>query len=321
LLAAIRRAYEGTLPPGRYPQIVLFIEIEPELVDINIHPMKLEVRLRRPEDVFRAVLRAVKGAIGSQVSENATMPSFEKKTGERGISAGHFQMRPAESEPTKLDLHQEKNPKQFISEKELFSIPQSPTISFDEIEKSSPSFWQAHRAYIFAETKGGLLIIDQHAAHERVLFDEIKKKLLIERGPGQRLLFPMGIRLTATQQTTLEENKEHLEKLGFEFGPSVPGHALVEAVPTEISSFGSGSALIELLDDLSEGGSGGGNLDEFAAMAACHIAIKAGDTLSQNEMSYLFDRLFSTEKPYTCPHGRPTIFKMEISELEKKFLR
>ncbi len=320
LNAAVRRAYETTLPSGRYPQVMLYLEIDPELVDVNVHPMKLEVRFRRSDDIFKAVVRAIRSAISPGVAPT------EIRSPVATASRESLKMKPPEYERTEAlfepqaDFHIERPIP--ITEREIYATPHFvESARIDDTERVAPTFWQVHQTYIIAETKNGILVIDQHAAHERVLFDEIRRRVASKPGGGQRLLFPIAIRLTGQQETILSENRKSLENLGFEFGPIVPGHVMVEAVPQEITHFGKGEMLLEILDDLSEGGSGSSALDDFAAMAACHMAIKAGDNLSQEEMAQLFDRLFATEKPYTCPHGRPTLIRIELVELDKKFAR
>lgn len=314
LLGAVKKAYEGTLPPGRYPQVVLFIEMSPELIDVNVHPMKLEVRFRRGDDIFGSIVRAVRNALGADVSKTFDFPQKTRAP---------FSFRKEDILPApKLDFARTSDTRDWDTISSVFT--QKPLTALtveDTVEKVSATFWQAHKTYIITETKGGLIIVDQHAAHERILFEEIKNRLARGHSLGQRLLFPLGLRLDGKQESALHENKKSLEKLGFAFGPSVPGHVLIEAVPQELSNFGEGEAFLEILNELFEGGGTRNTIDSFAAMAACHMAIKAGDPLNQEEMAFLFDRLFATSSPYTCPHGRPTIFKMSINELEKKFER
>ncbi len=321
LMAAIRRAYEGTLPPGRYPQAVLYLEVDPELVDVNVHPMKLEVRFRRSNEIFKTVVRGLKNAFG---------PVEIPKSRPVATNTGDFRMRRSEPSPSHFEFEDRKSAdfrtvgqqQMPISEREIFATPSFPPLETgDSIEEVVPVFWQIHGTYIFAETKGGFIIIDQHAAHERILFDELKSRIDKGAFAGQRLLFPIAVKITGLQEAVFHEKREMLERLGFEFGPDAPGHILVEAVPQELRRFSKGEALSELLDDIAEGGSVSSAVNDFAAMAACRMAIKAGDILSQEEMGYLFDRLFATESPYTCPHGRPTIIRFKLDELEKRFDR
>jgi len=324
LFAAVKRAYEGTLPSGRYPQAIIYLEVDPELVDVNVHPMKLEVRFRRSDEVFRAIVHGIRGALATDQVPADLEPTPRKSESES------FAFRNDSADQNTIDFDSARRPgyarkseisQQTISEREIYSTPTFSEFHSDSIEIIIPTFWQIHDSYIIAETKGGLLVIDQHAAHERILYEEIRNR--IERGKisGQRLLFPIATRLTALQESTFRDNRSLLEKLGFEFGPMAPGHLLVEAVPQEMKDFGKGYALVEILDDLEEGKSAMTALDEFSALAACRMAIKAGDPLSPEEMGFLFDRLFATESPYTCPHGRPTIIKIGLDELEKRFKR
>ena len=310
LSAAVRRAYEGTLPAGQHPQVMLYLEVDPELVDVNVHPMKLEVRFRRTDEIFKTVMRAIRSAIGANKAQGF-------------FSDGHrlpdIQIPERASASPSFDFHKSNR---TITENEIFATPTFyGQKAEDKKGQDLPGFWQVHGMYIVAETKGGILIIDQHAAHERVLYDKIIRRLKEEPGAAQRLLFPITIKLNGMQETALQQHREELEHLGFEFGPPAPGHVMVEAVPQEISHFGEGKPLVEMLDDLAEGGGERDAVDRFAATAACHMAIKAGDKMTPDEMAYLFDRLFVTKSPYTCPHGRPTIIKISLDELEKRFDR
>ncbi len=323
MLAAVKRAYEGTLPSGRYPQVVLFLEIDPELVDVNVHPMKLEVRLRRSSDVFRTVVRSIQVSMGGNEASERFVPKA------KNYDRSNFEFRDSASSQGHLDFEPRgvsfsKSPAsggtERISERDIYSTPTFPSPQ-DTVERDMPTFWQIHDSYILAETKGGIIIIDQHAAHERILYEEIGARIKRNRIAGQRLLFPIAIKLTPLQESIFADNRPLLEPLGFEFGPQAPGHILVEAIPEEIKNFRKGDILIELIDDLGEGKSEMTAMEEFSKMASCRMAIKAGDPLSIEEMSYLFDRLFATEKPYTCPHGRPTIIKLTLDELEKRFER
>jgi len=315
LSAAVHRGYEGTLPAGKFPQVILYLEVDPELVDVNVHPMKLEVRFRRTDAIFKAVARAIRIAVGPERDRGAFNTSSIDT--DRAGSKMSFP-KPREEN---VDFGSSP-PRRTIAEDEIYDTPtfyDAP--KSDMIERVMPTFRQIHASYIIVETKGGMLIIDQHAAHERTLYDDIRRRLQSEPGVGQRLLFPVAIKLNGIQESILKERQKELERLGFEFGPQTPGHALIEAVPQEIPHFGEGKPLLNMLDDLAEGGTGERALDDFAAMAACHMAIKAGDKMTPEEMAHLFDRLFATELPWTCPHGRPTIIKITLDELEKRFER
>jgi len=323
LIAAVKRAYEGALPPGRYPEAIIFLEVDSELVDFNVHPAKLEVRFRRSDDIFRAVSHALKQIMQpddelSEVLHNIKKKDFNTSSDKKDYS---FQSKPSYPSTHKMEDYTPQMP--MITEDQIYSSPEyiEKGVGEKSDQHKNPTFWQAHHTYIIAEIKGGILLIDQHAAHERILFEKIRDSLLNQPGGGQRLLFPIAIRLSPEQENSLLKFRDKLEQLGFSFGPITSGHTIIESIPGEISSFGEGETLLEMLDELSEGLKSGNAIDEFAALSACHMAIKAGDQMSQEEMGFLFDRLFACEKPYTCPHGRPTLIKIKLDELEKRFSR
>ena len=180
-------------------------------------------------------------------------------------------------------------------------------------------FWQVHNLYILTETKGGILIMDQHAAHERVLYERALRNLRGKRATGQRLLFPQTIELSQVEFSLWEEHQEDFKMLGFELRPFGGQALLIEAVPAGVKG-GGGELVKGILDQLMEEGRPQGR-DEFAKSYACRGAIKSGDKLTPLEMSNLFDSLFATKTPYFCPHGRPTVIKLSLEELNRRFGR
>ena len=185
------------------------------------------------------------------------------------------------------------------------------------------AMWQVHDTYIFAETRGGLLIVDQHAAHQRILYEET-------RGGGdgiasQRLLFPVSLRLSPEELETAEALASLVARTGFEIEPAAPDRVLVHAAPEPHPAFDAERCLREMIGELTHGSElvdAARNQHQRVALSfASRAAIRAGQRLSAREMAELFDRLFATENPYRDLHGRPTIVQLPLSELQNRFGR
>ncbi len=185
-------------------------------------------------------------------------------------------------------------------------------------------FWQLHRTYICTQTKGGLLLIDQHNSHERILYNEAQKALAAGqlRFPVQQLLFPVTLDLTPLQLQSYQAASVDLEKLGFLIQPFGGRSVLVQGIPSSLKNWNEGQLLLDILDDLS-GSSRSGHAahDDLLASFACHGAVRAGALLTVPEMQNLLDLLFATDTPLSCPHGRPTMIQYTVEELEKRFGR
>jgi len=184
------------------------------------------------------------------------------------------------------------------------------------------NIWQIHNKYILSQVKSGLAVVDQHAAHERILFEKAKRALRGQSFNSQQLLFPMLIELSPEDDLLLRDLLPELPKLGFairEFGPRAWS---LEAVPAGLPHASEAGLLAELLDEYREGREGRLEPQEaLAASFACKAAIKSGDPLSPSEMNALIDELFATDFPYTCPHGRPTVIYLTLTEVDRRFRR
>lgn len=336
LNAAITRAYQTLIMVGRFPIVALFIEMDPENVDVNVHPAKAEVRFQTPERVIGAVHRAVRRNLISQSPvpelntptlwpswQNQKLPAFDPEPRQSSEAADVPIWRSG------LDTAAETP--EFTPTEMPYRVPENvsniPSAAMQQ-QNSAPVFpilrWigQIGQAYIVAEGPDGLYLIDQHAAHERVLFE----KMLAHRDdpePSQMLLEPEVIQLPPWQASILEENMDVLKNLGFgieEFGPAT---FRVNSMP---ALFGSGSpraAIAAVVDDFEEDETPlqGLKEDRIAARVCKRMAVKAGQTLSADEQRSLIRDLENCQSPRTCPHGRPTMIHLSISLLEKQFGR
>jgi DNA mismatch repair protein MutL len=189
---------------------------------------------------------------------------------------------------------------------------------------AEPELWQLHRTYILAPVRGGLVIVDQHAAHERILYEEARARLEGARGSSQQLLFPALVDLSRSQFELLLEVGPWLKQLGWDLAPLGPPTVVIQGVPPDLKRDDPGQFLQDVLDGVSEstGRSPGDDVAEHLARShACHAAVRAGDPLAQAEMRMLVDRLFATTRPHGDPHGRPTYVRLEMDELNRRFGR
>jgi len=336
LLRAVLRGYRSTLPAGARPDTFLFVTLDAAGVDVNVHPAKREVRFREPAAVAGAVEEAVRAALGAgpaaarpyrsgggRVAEGRAGTPRRRGDDDRSAASGRQRaVRPdapvsTERSGRQLGLfaaHRARSPGEADRD--------SPEEADDR--PIGPSLWQLHDRFILASTGSGLAIIDQHSAHERVLYEEVIDGLREGRREAQRLLFPVVLELTPLQYATWEEFGGLIERLGFEI-ESFGGRSIaVSGVPAFRHRFDPEEALAELLDDLGEPGRGSADMNQHERVArlfACKAAIKAGQPLATGEMTELIDRLFTTRLPYDDVHGRPAVLQLSMEDLERHFGR
>jgi DNA mismatch repair protein MutL len=317
LVRAVDRAYRTTIPHGVYPSIFLFLDVPCAEVDVNVHPAKAEVRFRDRAAVERVIEEAVRGALAGIDSTPAIGRRAETSYAP-APAAGVASVREAQgSPPTEsqmaLFLGGGLQPAAEDSAPEAVQVPEAP-----------PVMWQVHNTYIIAETRSGIILVDQHSAHERVLYEEIVRGF----GSGmesQRLLFPLTLRLSPAEYALVEQITGLLQRAGFEVEPFGDRSVIVHAVPTPHPYFDAERCLREMIRELTDGSqlvdAARNQHERIALSMACKGAIKAGQRLSQREMAELFDRLFATELPYHDIHGRPTVVQLSLAELHRRFGR
>jgi len=319
---AVNQAYESLIPRDRFPAIVLFLDVPPEEVDVNVHPTKAEVRFRNEGEIHRLVLSALAEALQGKTSSFAETVESVYRSIFPGRAAGAGSARgeagtglPGAGAPWG-------GVAQEIGEGDrTFEFHETPLSLFgEETGKNLPTtgklYWQLHQSFILIQIRGGMVVIDQHAAHERILFDRAKVNLSGARPVVQSLLFPATIELSPDEYERYEELTTVLASIGFESEPFGIRSIIVRAIPGFVRNWNDGRLLEEIL-----GGEGRSGIDEFLKSYACRSAIKAGTKLTSEEMESLADQLFATELPYTCPHGRPTMLRVSLGELERRFAR
>lgn len=311
---AVRQAYQSIIPGDRFPIVVLMLEIPPEMLDINVHPAKAEVRFENERDIHRLVSSAVREAL-----EDRTI-SFRDK-----VESVYKSIFPRdESAETEGESG---SPGTYIADEPGRSdwlFQESPQPLFDkdsgkvQSQVSTGLYWQLHDSYIMIQIRGGMVIIDQHAAHERILYDKARRNIEGEKAVVQSLLFPATLELSPDEYDRFETVINTLPNLGFEAEPFGMRTIIVRGIPAGVRNWDDGRLLRTILSDL---GRGLPATDSILRSFACHSAVRAGERLSLEEMESLTDQLFATEFPFTCPHGRPTMLRVEMRELEKRFQR
>jgi DNA mismatch repair protein MutL len=328
LVRAALSGYRSTLPAGSKPDLYLFIEVDPDQVDVNVHPSKREVRLRSGAQVAHAVEEAVRAALGAgHVAARPVKPRVDRVAeagppdpGQLGFFLSGPRVNPRRAPG--VDRPKEDS----VADDAIagrIAGPEADTI--DAIDREVlPSVWQLHNRYILAQTTTGVVFIDQHSAHERILYEEVIGEIREQPRPGQRLLFPTVLHLTPEQFATWESYRGLIERLGFEVEPFGGDSIAISAIPAFRHAFDAETALADLLDDLSDPGAGSADMNQherIARLFACKAAIKAGQPLTQTEMGEVIDRLFATELPYDDVHGRPAVVQIALEDLNRQFGR
>lgn len=347
----VRRGYGTMMPDGRHPFFVLSVFLPPDLVDVNVHPTKREVRFAREHEVSSAVIRAVDEAlrvlvrpfsvVDGAVAARALPPSEAEQP--EWLSDTTTPPRPGEDTPPPLrvlgieDLPPEARQTSLTDDlyAPLFpSVPlmlagtlgdapaaAPPAATGDAPPPDSP-FWQLHKTWVFAPVKSGFIILDQHAAHERIMYEQIRDRLQEGAAPSQTLLFPEVVELTAPEYDTLLTLHESLERLGFDIRAMSGNTVVVRGIPADCKGWTGGMFLRDLLEETEQLDAGSpSSLEALAATYACHSVIRANQALRPEEMSALIDQLFRAQHPESCPHGRPTFVRIGLDELEKRFGR
>jgi DNA mismatch repair protein MutL len=351
---AVFTAYENILEKGEYPFFVLFIELDPRRIDINVHPSKLEVRFEDEKDIYSFVLAVIKKSLGGfdlvpSMSFTQALPETEKLAVNNYIKVekNDFSDRPVFQKPSysRTDFSNKDIDLLFGSlDKEITGLKSSQPVSapFDS-EKAAPVFQktitlqntlsykeentsfiiQLHNKYILSQIKSGLMIIDQHVAHERILYEKALKLMDANMPFSQQLLFAKTVELDAGTLMLLKEIYPLLVHVGFEIKFRGKNTIIIEGVPQDIKQGSEEKILLEILEEyqINQREKQLDDRDNIAKSYSCRTAIKTGDRLSEVEMRSLIDQLFATSNPYVCPHGRPIVIKISLEEFDRRFGR
>jgi len=296
LARAVEEAYHGLLMVGRHPVAVINISLPAQDLDVNIHPTKSEVKFGNERAVFSTLYRTVRQALAEQAPvpqvETATKPALSSLIRE-----------PAS--PTYVGAAADSSPS-----------PLTPAAALPVLRVLG----QLDNSYIIAEGPDGLYLIDQHAAHERILFEKIEHQRAQREIEVQGLLEPMPLEVSPRQEAELWAHYQDLAEFGFTIEPFGGKTFLVRAVPALVHDKGWAGMLRELLDSISEGDKSNW-VEAVTSTMACHSAVRAGKALSDSEMRELVRQLEQATTPHTCPHGRPTMIHLSYSQLKRDFGR
>jgi len=329
LVRAAERGYRATVPAGSRPCVILTLVVPAGDVDVNVHPAKLEVRFRDRYAVEGAVEEAVHRALGDLVSAapmgTGPMPwEHRAVTGAGPRRAGAALPELFDGAFAGPDGELEAEEPEGGDAGEVMALAAEGAVAAPAPGgRQVRVLAQVHAAYILVEVPHALLIVDQHSAHERVLYERTMRALAAKADGAQKLLFPLTVEFSPQELDAIEEHGDMLARLGYELEPFGGRSIVVHAVPAPHARFDAARCLRELVADLAGGRFGGltNPLERFASTFACRAAIKAGQVLTDQEMRELVERLFASELPAHDVHGRPTIVQLPLGELERRFGR
>ncbi len=342
LAHAIREAYRDVLHHERHPAFVLFLELPPEGVDVNVHPAKTEVRFRDGRGVHQFVMHVLERGLGGKpdssgkadVEKSPPPPLYERGKRVAGTPASpawRQQPMALASEPASYygmvaeALASPPSPAGGGAGEEgtRFRVPPRP----EDAQHTPPlgyALAQLSGLYILAENARGLVVVDMHAAHERILYERLKTALDSRQVASQPLLIPVVFQATPLEMATAEEARAGLAEMGIELSAVSPSHLAVRALPALLKDADAETLAREVLKDIRESGITGAmtvRRNELLATMACHGAVRAHRRLSLPEMNALLRDMEATERADQCNHGRPTWFQLELADLDRMFMR
>ena len=323
---------------GKTPPYILFLKIDPQQVDFNVHPAKMEIRFRDPGKVHTFVKLAVEKLllkyeddkfkqiknIMSSTYQTAKTTNVESKIFSNRMEKKRFnQVKKELKEIYQPDLFRKKSVDDIEIEK---NFTENKIDMFLRPEEDFINPWQLHQSYIFVQVEEGLMIIDQHAAHERIIYEKILHRIHGAPAQTQKLLFPIVVdlppHLSNTIPELISENIEVFSKIGFSIKTFSGDSIVIDEIPIELEDWDGGDIFIDIIKQLEDEFEQTEDFrDSLSKSVACKAAIKAGRKMNRKEMLALINDLFACEVPYFCPHGRPLIIKMTMPEFEKKFKR
>jgi len=293
LTRATEEAYRGLLMDGQHPIAVINISLPAQELDVNIHPAKAQIKFCHEQTVFSSVQKAIEEIL-------ARTPIASSKAVPFSVSSGQWQ-----------------SPRMIMDNEPAFVVAQLPALELPVLRVLG----QLANTYIIAEGPDGLYLIDQHAAHERILYDRILAQWSQKEVEVQGLLQPITIEFSPREEETLKASKEFLAEFGFAIEPFGNRSYLIRAIPALVARANIIEIISALFDSLASKESPNPWEEKIAQSLACHGAIRAGQQLSNEEMRELIKQLEQTKQPRACPHGRPTMIHLSAYQLEKEFGR
>ena len=327
ITTAVREGYHTALMKGQYPVTFLFLELDPGAVDVNVHPAKREVRFRDPNGVREAVARCIQETLGRGRAE--WQEKFRAPPATPAQPTVDLTLRPQISVPEE-------------SHRELPGVGQAHRLPVPSVDSASEALALQKRAdratsqqqfqiigvlnklYVLMENADGLVLVDQHAAHERILFEELRRRMEEQGVPSQKLLITQTFELPPRDADWIEQNMSILQKMGIGIESFGPNTFKIDSLPGFLNVIDGAQFMRKVIDDLKSASERSSPLrlgEDMIAKSVCRHAVKANDPLRYLEVEKLIQDLLECDLPYCCPHGRPTMIQISNAELEKKFGR
>lgn len=328
--AAVIEAYQTRLPIGRFPVFALNLQVAPTFVDVNVHPTKLEVRFGDEELVYELVKDAVCAAFkGQTLIPKQEMvkdaPDIFPSTAVSEANAAYVAETPQKNLPPVTYIQMSEMGYREIPPREMLQEELPKTEPINTFFRNYKIVGQIYNTYWLIEQENSLYIIDQHAAHERVLFEEVTDRLKSGKVSSQKLAVPIAVNLSEREKQVVKDNMTLLEDFGFEIEELGEQAYAVRAVPYIFEKPAEAGFFVDIVDKLASVDTSVKNIYDTRiisiATISCKAAVKANDRLSYIEAKALIDKIVKLENPFTCPHGRPTIVEITKYELEKMFKR
>ena len=329
LIGALRAGYQDVLARDRHPAAALFIECDPRLVDVNVHPAKAEVRFREPGVARGLVVSALRHALAEAGHRASSTVA--------GATLGAMRPEPAGARVYQMDRpSQQARGAAYHAQAPGFAEMAGEWSARTEAAVPDPAKTpattlplgaaraQLHENYIVAQTETGMVIVDQHAAHERLVYERLKRQAAQAGIPAQALLIPEVVDLSEAECALLAEHAEDLAKLGLGIEPFGPGAIAVRETPAILGEVNADALLRDILDELHDGGASdllGARIDAVLSRMACHGSVRSGRRMSAEEMNALLREMERTPLSGQCNHGRPTYVELQLSDIERLFGR
>ena len=299
----VYNSYDSLISRGEFPFFLLNLKLNNSFIDVNVHPKKTEIKFKNELQIQHIVKKSVSKALKNKIE---VIPNLY--TPKENYNSQIIDLPFNELNKNRNDISKETVDKMFTDNNLALS--------------NDMKVWQIHNKYILTEISSGLIVIDQHVAHERILYEMAKKSLDGKGLNSQKLMFPITINYTPEDFNNLLDILPYLNKIGFDIREFGNNSVIIEGSPPELSNGKEKEVIDDILDNFIEHKQLNSSfIDYMAATYSCKAAIKAGDKLDESECINLIDKLFSTKHPYYCPHGRPIIINLSINDLDKRFER
>ena len=341
VLSALRAAYSDRLPKGRYPVAVLFISLDPALVDVNVHPAKADVRFRDLQMARGLIIGAIRQSLGVSGDRSSSTAASDMisafRVEENKQPSTNWQQRDFTTQQSG-DWTSERSPSRPLNDgfgetpQSTFVTTQAPSARFETVEAKPDHIQkrlgaaraQIHENYILSQTEDGMIIVDQHAAHERIVYERMKKSLFSNEVAAQALLIPEIVDFSEDECDRLMQFGEDFSKLGLTIERFGPGAIAVRETPAILGETDTSALLRQLSDEIAEWDDASGlaqKLEAVASTMACHGSVRSGRRMQADEMNALLRQMENTPGSGQCNHGRPTYIELGLEEIEKLFSR